>query len=103
MPRQRLLAKELTMKNDAERIMTMNHLNLKKVIAVIDKARVAGKISPDAAVCTKVFIAHDVGETNDIIADMNDITEMTAAVVSLDRKICDRLEKQGIFDDYLLA
>lgn len=91
------------MKNDAERIMTMNHLNLKKVIAVIDNCRAAGKISPDAAVCTKVLVAHDVGEANNIIAGMNDITEITAVVIQLDRKICDRLEKQRIYDDYLLA
>ena len=87
----------------AEKIMTMNHLNLKKVIAVIDNCRAAGKISPDQAVCTKVFVAHDVGEANDVIAGLEDITEMTEIVIRLDRKICDRLEKLGIFDDYLLA
>lgn len=91
------------MKNDAEKIMTMNHLNLKKVIAVIDNCRAAGKISPDQAVCTKVFVASYVGEANDAIANMSDISEMTEEVVRLDRKICDRLEKQGIYDDYLLA
>jgi hypothetical protein len=91
------------MKNDATRIIEMNGLNLRKVIAVIDNCRRTGKISPDQAVCSKTIIAHDVGEANDVIAGLEDITEMTEIVIRLDRKICGRLEKQGILDDYLLA
>lgn len=88
---------------DAEKIIEMNRLNLKKVIRVIDDCRRTGKISPDQAVCSKTIIAHDVGEVNDVIANMTDITEMTTAVIQLDRKICGRLEKMGVYDDYLLA
>lgn len=88
---------------DAEKIINMNRLNLNKVIRVIDDCRAAGKISPDQAVCGKVIIASYVGEANDAVTNMTDITEMTTAVIQLDRKICAKLEKMKIYDDYLLA
>ena len=90
------------MKNDAERIIKMNGLNLKKVWFVIVNASAAGKINSQQAVFGKMFTNNYVVEANEQIERMTDISDMTAEVIKLDRRICRTLEKMGIFDDYLL-
>lgn len=90
------------MKNDATRIIEMNKKNLNKVWFTIENASASGKINPQQAVFGKMFTNNYVVEANEQIERMTDISDMTAEVIKLDRRICKTLEKMGIFDDYLL-
>ena len=72
------------------------------VVGLSAAASAAGKINSQQAVFGKMFTNNYVVEANEQIERMNDITDMTAEVIKLDRRICRTLEKMGIFDDYLL-
>ena len=91
------------MKNDAERIIKMNELNLKKVWFVIETAFAEGKINSQQSVFGKMFTNNYVVDANARIEKMSDISDMTTEVIKLDRRICRTLEKMKIYDDYLLA